>query len=120
MKQRVVGLLAALLVAMIFAVASPVRAHDFNRGNSDYPLRVIAYALHPLGIGLEYGIMRPIHQLVSLPHARILFGHAPRNERDEHGQYPICPTCRPEAGGVECPTCHKPLLKPRDEYWAWR
>jgi hypothetical protein len=65
--------------------------------------------------------MRPIHHLVSLPHARILFGHDPRNERDEHGQFSmVCPICRVAGAAVECPNCHKPFLKPHDEYWAWR
>jgi hypothetical protein len=120
MKQKFVGLSVALPVAMVLAVAAPAGAHDYDRGNSDYPFRLLAYAVHPLGIALEYGIMRPIHQLVSLPHARIIFGHDPRNERDEHGQYPVCPVCREGMVAVECPNCHKPLLKPRDEYWAWR
>jgi len=120
MKEKCVGLLAVLLVAMVLGVAAPVGAHDYDRGNSDYPLRVVAYLFYPLGIGLEYGIMRPIHQLVSQPHARIIFGHAPRNERDERGQYPVCPVCKPEQVGTECPHCHKAVLKPRDEYWTWR
>lgn len=31
----------------------------------DHPLRWIAFALHPLGVALDYGINRPIYALAS-------------------------------------------------------
>jgi len=120
MKQTVVGLLAVLLVAVVLAIAQPAGAHDYDRGNSDHPLRLVAYFFHPIGIGLEYGVTRLVHLGVSKPHARILFGHAPRNEMDERGQYPVCNLDRAAARTVECPHCHKQTLKPRDEYYSWR
>jgi len=120
MKRSLVGLLAVLLAAMVLAIARPAAAHDYDRGNSDHPLRLIAYSLYPIGIGLEYGVFRLVHLGVSQPHARILFGHAPRNERDERGQYPVCNLDKPAPPTVECPHCHKAILKPRDEYYTWR
>jgi len=120
MRTASVGLLAVVLVVMMSAIAVPVAAHDYDRDNDGHILRIVAHVLHPIGMGLEYGIMRPIHQLVSLPGWRFILGHDPRNERDELGQYPTCAQCRPAQAGVECPTCHEPRLKPRDQYWGWR
>jgi len=118
MKRVSVGLLAVVLVAMVLAVAAPVSAHDYQRNRSDHPLRLVAYVLHPIGLGLEYAITRPIHHLVSLPYARFIFGHDPRNERNERGEYPVCLLCRPEIVAKECPQCHKTMQKPRDKYWG--
>ncbi len=120
MQRTAVGLLTVVVVAMIVAVSTPARAHDYDRGNSDHPMRYLAYLVHPFGIALEYGIARPIHQLASQPHWRIILGHAPRNERDEHGNYPVCNLDKAPPPVSECPVCHRPILKPRDEYWAWK
>jgi hypothetical protein len=119
MKRFTLGLVAVVLVMVVFAMATPVGAHDYDRANDGHIFRMLAYVLHPIGIGLEYGIMRPIHQGVSQPHFRIIFGHDPRNELDEHGRYPVCVECQATPPVVQCPSCKKPILKPRDEYWVW-
>jgi len=120
MKRPSLALLTVVALALVIASAAPVAAHDYERGDSDYPLRYIAYAIHPIGIVLEYGVTRPIHWLVSQPHLRIVFGHAPRNEIDENGNLPVCNLCRHKPYAVECPRCHKRILKPRDEYFVWK
>lgn len=75
------------LAMAIFAVAlcvapSSASAHDYNRNDSDHPLRYVGYALHPIGIAIEYTVLRPIHHLVSQPNASIWFGHEPREKKD--------------------------------------
>ena len=50
-------------------------AHDYDRDDSDYPLRYVAYLVHPVGIAVEYAVLRPIHWLVSRPNLNIVFGH---------------------------------------------
>ena len=120
MKRSTVGLLTAVAVGAVMATAPPVRAHDYDRGNSDHPLRYVTYLVYPVGMALEYSITRPIHYLVSQPYWRYVLGHAPRNERSETGQDLVCSVCKSVPTMIECPNCHKLALKPRDVYWSWR
>ena len=66
----------ALLIGAAFVLA-PVTAsaHEYDRDDEGYPLRYVAYALHPVGIAAEYLVLRPIHWLVSQPNLDIIFGH---------------------------------------------
>jgi hypothetical protein len=66
------------MFAVMVAVVSPQAGADsYSRGNSDHPLRYVAYALHPLGIAVEYAVLRPVHWLVSRRHLDVVFGHDP-------------------------------------------
>ncbi|MBN1867790.1 hypothetical protein JW916_10900 [Candidatus Sumerlaeota bacterium] len=76
MKHKITCI--ALVFALLLLAAGPVCAHEYDRNDSDHPLRYAAYLVHPIGILGEYAITRPIHLLVSLPHACIIFGHDPR------------------------------------------
>ena len=64
-----------LVAALTVCFAPAASAHQYDRDNSDMWLRYVAYALHPVGIALEYGVTRPIHWVVSQPHLNIVFGH---------------------------------------------
>jgi hypothetical protein len=67
----------ALLAAALLTIApAKAAAHEYDRDDSDYPLRYVAYLVHPLGVAVEYGLLRPIHMLVSSsPAAAKIFGH---------------------------------------------
>jgi len=52
----------------------------YNDGES-HPLRLAAYALHPLGYTVEWLFMRPIHALVSQPELCPIFGYSPEEWR---------------------------------------
>jgi hypothetical protein len=80
MKHKITCI--ALVSAFLLLAAGPVCAHDYDRNDTDNPLRILAYAVHPFGIALEYGVMRPIHLLVSQPHLCIVFGHDPRRGQE--------------------------------------
>ena len=67
--------LVFFLAALIVSFAPAASAHEYDREESDMWLRYVAYALHPVGIALEYGVARPIHWVVSQPNLNILFGH---------------------------------------------
>lgn len=70
------GFMLTALIAMLMAVPIRSQAHDYDRDDSDHPLRYIGYALHPLGIAVEYGVLRPIHCFVSAtPRRNLWFGH---------------------------------------------
>lgn len=44
-----------------------------------HPLRIAAYAFHPVGYAVEWLFTRPIHALVSQPELKKVFGHKPHN-----------------------------------------
>lgn len=56
-------------------------AHEYDKDDSDHPLRYVAYALHPIGVAVEYVVLRPTHEMVSQPVLHDIFGHQPF-ERD--------------------------------------
>ena len=73
---------ALLLVAALMLIPAGGSAHEYDRDDSDYPVRYVGYVLHPVGVAVEYIVLRPIHWLVSKPHFRIIFGHQPVEEPD--------------------------------------
>ncbi len=76
-------LFAALLAAALMFSARPASAHDYDRDDSDYPLRYIAYVVHPIGVAVEYAILRPIHWIVSRDAVNEIFGHYPNATEPE-------------------------------------
>jgi hypothetical protein len=65
---------AALAVA--FALGSPpAGADDYDPLRAGHPLRIVAYAAHPVGWLLDVAIMRPAHWIGHLPGLRAIFGH---------------------------------------------
>lgn len=77
MKQKLYAVLFAL--ALLLAPTAGW-SHDYDRDDSDYPLRYVAYAVHPVGIAVEYTVLRPIHWIVSRPVLNVIFGHDPRED----------------------------------------
>jgi hypothetical protein len=73
---------AALLLVAGAALASPALADEYDARRAGHPLRVVAYALHPVGVALDYLLFRPAHWVGSLPVVRTIFGH----EIDEEPQ----------------------------------
>ncbi len=70
-------LFAAIFAAALLATPMGVGAHEYDRDDSDYPLRYVAYVLHPFGIAVEYALLRPLPWVVSRPNLDIIFGHEP-------------------------------------------
>jgi hypothetical protein len=69
------GWLAALSMAFVMVLANPVAADEYDEENAGHPLRLIAYILHPVGVIIDYVLMRPGHWLVSTEPMKTLFGH---------------------------------------------
>ncbi len=89
------SLYVAMLSAMLCAVPFRSQAHEYDTDDSEHPLRVIAYALHPVGIAAEYLIFRPIHCLVSYNETTAwLFGH------ETEGKYCCEEHCKKAAAEV--------------------
>jgi flagellar motor protein MotB len=74
------SLASLALAAALVVAAAPAFGHDYDRDESDHPLRVLSYVIHPIGVVLEYTITRPMHWLVSHPTAGYIMGHEVKSE----------------------------------------
>ncbi len=70
-------LCALALVVTVIAAPISARAHDAYDDSESNPLRLAAYGLYPVGVMLEWIIMRPLHFVVSNPQLERLSGHVP-------------------------------------------
>ena len=69
------GLVLAMLCAMTLSFASPALADAYDADPAGHPLRIVAYVLHPVGVAIDYLILRPAHWLVSQEPMKTVFGH---------------------------------------------
>ena len=53
----------------------PPGYYDGYDDSQAHPLRLAAYAVHPVGFALEWLVTRPIHAIVSQPDLQRVFGH---------------------------------------------
>ena len=69
------SLAAAVAVAFALTIALPALADEYNDERSGHPLRIVAYLVHPIGVFLDYLILRPFHWVGSHEPFRTVFGH---------------------------------------------
>jgi hypothetical protein len=69
------SLAAAALASSLLLAAGPALADEYDSESAGHPLRIAAYALHPVGYILELLIFRPAHWLVHIESFKALFGH---------------------------------------------
>lgn len=74
-SERFTAVLAAALLALSLGSAPSARAEEHDPDRGGHPLRVVAYALHPVGVVLDYVLVRPLHWLASHEPLRTLFGY---------------------------------------------
>ncbi len=74
-RSRARSALAALLLAGALLWPGAALADDYDPLRAGHPLRVVAYVVHPVGVALDWLIMRPAHWLGSQPVLRTIFGH---------------------------------------------
>ncbi|MBI3804083.1 MAG: hypothetical protein HY282_10020 [Nitrospirae bacterium] len=82
------GLLSALLLAGCAGKQRTVDLHTApvaqasdtpaNATSYGHPFRLVAFVLHPVGVALDYLIVRPVYYVASL--APGLFGYTPEDE----------------------------------------
>ena len=89
----------AVALAAALAFSGTARAHDAYDDSESHPLRLAAYALHPVGWAAEWLVMRPIHFLVSQPVLEPIFGHVPHES--PYGDYHAYVTRQPEPEPVQ-------------------
>jgi len=67
------GLAVALALAALGSASA--RADDYDPQRAGHPARILAYAIHPVGVILDLLIFRPAHWVGSLPGLDKFFGH---------------------------------------------
>ncbi|MBW1885280.1 MAG: hypothetical protein JRJ58_17235 [Deltaproteobacteria bacterium] len=66
---------ALLSIFLVSVAATPALSDEYDRMKAGHPLRIAAYILHPIGVAIDYLILRPAHWLVSHEPIQTLFGH---------------------------------------------
>jgi hypothetical protein len=72
--RRSVALATAIAA---FALAAPAAADKYDPQEAGHPMRIVAYALHPVGVLLDLLIFRPAHWVGSHEPLASFFGHKP-------------------------------------------
>ncbi|MEE2677898.1 MAG: hypothetical protein VX546_04895 [Myxococcota bacterium] len=72
---RVRSIFAAGLAAMLIAIAVPAGANEeYDPEYAGHPVRIVAYVLHPIGVIVDYLILRPAFWVGSQEPFATLFG----------------------------------------------
>lgn len=66
---------AACLVLALSLAGSPAAADRYDSRTAGNPIRIAAYVVHPIGVALDYLIMRPAHWLFSKEPLKTIVGH---------------------------------------------
>ena len=64
-----------LLSLPLLLLSTAAQADAYESKDAGHPVRIAAYVLHPVGVALDYVILRPAHWVVSREPWRTLFGH---------------------------------------------
>jgi hypothetical protein len=68
--------LAALLAfCLLLGSVAPVSADEYDPKRAGHPLRIVAYVLHPIGVLVDFLLLRPAHWIGSQEPMRTIFGH---------------------------------------------
>jgi hypothetical protein len=78
------------VLATLFVSGTVFAVPDEYDDSQSHPLRVTAYLIHPVGVGLEWLIFRPFHWIVSRNGADMVFGHTPHGCNEFSGVTDRC------------------------------
>ena len=68
-------LTACVALASVTLAATPALADDYDPDAAGHPLRIVAYVLHPVGVLIDYLIMRPAHWIAGHEPITTIVGH---------------------------------------------
>ena len=68
-------LLACALGLFLLLATLPAAADEYEEEHAGHPLRIVAYVVHPIGVILDYVLLRPFHWIGSHEPFKTLFGH---------------------------------------------
>ncbi len=71
------GTITVGLGVLLLAGSARAGYDDYDDYTDSHPLRLIAYALHPIGYTIEWLALRPLHAVVSQPELQPIFGTDP-------------------------------------------
>jgi hypothetical protein len=71
-RKRWIGLVLAL---PLLAMSNAAGADEYDPQRSGHPVRIVAYAVHPVGVLIDRLILRPAHWVVSREPWKTIFGH---------------------------------------------
>ena len=74
-RSRTLALSILLASALLAGSVPAASADEYDPKTAGHPLRMIGYALHPVGVVIDYLVLRPAHWLVSHEPFQTLFGH---------------------------------------------
>ena len=66
--------IAVLLLSWLL-LAAPAQADEYDARDAGHPFRIAAYFVHPIGVVVDYLVLRPAHWVVSHEPLATLFGH---------------------------------------------
>lgn len=66
---------SGVLFAVLLASSTPALADEYDSTDSGHPVRIVAYALHPVGVLLDYLLLRPAHWIAHREPFSTVFGH---------------------------------------------
>ena len=69
------SLLAGAMALALLAGAAPASADEYEPKRAGHPLRIVAYVVHPVGVAIDYLILRPAHWIGSHEPFKTIFGH---------------------------------------------
>ena len=72
-RARVCAVVLAACLAL--AAAAPAAADEYDAKRAGHPLRLVAYVLHPVGVLIDFILLRPAHWIGSHAPLRTIFGH---------------------------------------------
>ena len=67
----------SILALAVFSLPLTASADEYDPQTAGYPLRIIAYGVHPIGVMLDLLIFRPAHWIGSYEPIALFFGHEP-------------------------------------------
>ena len=76
-------LLASLVASLLLGGSTPALADDYDSTEAGHPVRIAAYVLHPIGVLIDYLLLRPAHWIVSHEPLRTVFGHEGDESRED-------------------------------------
>ena len=68
-------LLAGTLGLFLLVAPLSAAADKYEKEHAGHPLRIVGYVMHPIGVIIDYVLLRPAHWIVSHEPFKTLFGH---------------------------------------------
>jgi len=86
---RISCLLSLIGLLMLSTSIERAEADSYDPQKAGNPIRIAAYILHPVGVLLDYGLMRPCFYVVKREPFSTIFGYVPpRSEEVQKEEQP--------------------------------